>query len=723
MADTLEPRPTAALWRHIARLEKSKINTGIAFRNALGVALPLGIGIAIGQPLGGVAIATGALNVSYSDGRDPYSQRARRMLAWSVLGAIAVFIGSVTGKYHWAAVVVAAAWAFVAGMLVSISSRAGDLGLNTLVTLIVFAARGALSPINALIAALLVLAGGFLQTCLALLLWPIRARQPERQALGQLYLDLSRDINPHSGKLSSLPLSTASTQAQDIRSALARDHSPEGERYRLLFDQGERIRLSSFMLERLRQTLRHEELQNAPDRREAVECVDQLIETASNLLQRVGKALSKDEPIKGRPDLLRELDVLFQKAHCRKSDSDPLLSNEISSAIDTLAGQLRAVLDLAQHATPEGLAEFEKHEAAKLWKLQLRNWLATLRANLHFNSPAFRHAVRLSVCVAVGDAIGRAISWERSYWLPMTMAVVLKPDFTSTFSRGVLRLVGTFTGLILATALYHVFPQSPLTQLLLVGIFTFLFRSIGPANYGVFSVSISGLIVFLIAATGVSPEEVVVQRAVNTAAGGILALIAYALWPTWERTQVWEVAAEMLDACRLYFQTIVERFERDDPSLESRLDETRQALRLARSNAEASADRVSAEPGITAEHLDCLMSILAHSHALMHAMMALEAGLIGLKPSSPPPEFRAFAHDVEFTLHFLAAALRGSSAATQTLPKLREDHTRLLEARERFSPAYEFVLIETDRLTTALNTLREQVTRCLGQNVEPQFAK
>ncbi|MGI8960198.1 MAG: FUSC family protein [Bryobacteraceae bacterium] len=311
--------------------------------------------------------------------------------------------------------------------------------------------------------------------------------------------------------------------------------------------------------------------------------------------------------------------------------------------MDALAGQIRAVLDLAQHTTPEGLVDFARKEAAQPWKLQVQSWLGTLGANLHFKSPAFRHAVRLATCVAIGDAIGRSISWERSYWLPMTVAVVLKPDFTTTFSRGVLRLVGTFTGLILATALYHLFPLSPLTQLILVGVFTFLLRSIGPANYGVLSLTISGLIVFLIAATGVSPAEVVVQRALNTAAGGMLALLAYALWPTWERTQLWEVIAEMLDASRFYFQAIVDKFKRGDPSLESKLENTRRAWRRARSNAEASVDRVSAEPGITGDQLGCVTSILAHSHALVHAMMALEAGLTGAQASKPPPEFQTFA--------------------------------------------------------------------------------
>jgi uncharacterized membrane protein YccC len=372
-------------------------------------------------------------------------------------------------------------------------------------------------------------------------------------------------------------------------------------------------------------------------------------------------------------------------------------------------------VELANHSIPEGLEAFAKHEALHPWRLRMGNWLGTIRANLDIGSAVCRHAIRLSVCVSLADAIGRGVlNWERSYWLPMTVAVVLKPDFTSTFSRGVLRLLGTFAGLILATILYHVLPQSAITQLLLVGAFSFALRLLGPANYGAFSVAISGLIVFLIAATGVPPGQVVLQRAVNTVAGGIFALIAYALWPTWERTQVNEVMAEMLDACRVYFRAVVERFGRDDLDLQSDLNETRDAWRRARSNAEASVDRVSSEPRVTAEKMNCLTSMLASSHALAHAMMGLEAGLIQAPVRTPPRAFETFANDVDFTLYFLSAALRGSSAATRDLPKLREDHRRLVEARNGFSGLDPFVLIETDRITTSLNTLREQALRCIG---------
>jgi uncharacterized membrane protein YccC len=409
-----------------------------------------------------------------------------------------------------------------------------------------------------------------------------------------------------------------------------------------------------------------------------------------------------------------DLRCLIQKIHVRKKEHPSPLLSEVASSVDALAGQLRLIAQLAAHTTTPGIEEFGKHELAPPWKLRLTGWLATLRANLDLDSGVCRHAIRLAICVALADAIGRSISWERSYWLPMTAAVVLKPDFGTTISRGVLRLLGTYAGLLFATLLYHILPQSAATQAILVGIFTFFMRWLGPANYGVFSIAVSGLIVFLIAETGVPPSQAVLQRFLNTSAGGVFALFMYALWPTWERKAVADVMADMLDACRNYFQAVAQRLQRDDPRLEQTLDETRREWRRVRSSAEASVDRVLSEPGISPGKADCLTSMLASSHALVHAIMGLEAGATQLMKQPPAEAFETFAIDVEFTLYFLAAGLRGSHAAVQELPKLRDDHRRLIEAREAFSPASEFLLMETDRLTVSLNTLSEQVLRYLA---------
>src|SRR4051794_12105981 len=128
----------SAFWRTLTKVEHNKIISRIAFRNAVAVALPLCIGIAIHDPAGGVAVSTGALNVSYSDGTDPYKNRARRMMTWTLLGGFAVFVGSLTGSISWLAVIITAGWAFLAGLATSITPKSGDLGLNTLVVVIVF---------------------------------------------------------------------------------------------------------------------------------------------------------------------------------------------------------------------------------------------------------------------------------------------------------------------------------------------------------------------------------------------------------------------------------------------------------------------------------------------------------------------------------------------------------------------------------------------------------
>jgi uncharacterized membrane protein YccC len=326
-----------------------------------------------------------------------------------------------------------------------------------------------------------------------------------------------------------------------------------------------------------------------------------------------------------------------------------------------------------------------------------------------------RHALRLAVSVALGDAIGRAISWQRTYWIAMTIAVVLKPDFSSTFSRGVLRLLGTFAGLGLATLLYHLLPAGLFLDCVLLFVFTFVLRYVGPANYGVFSIAISGLIVFELSAAGTPPGQVVATRAINTVAGGALALIAYALWPTWERRNVADVLAEMMDACRAYFHALVQRFGNADGQLQIEIDRTRLDLRRIRSDAVASVDRASSEPGIAAEKIAALRSIMASSLSLFSAILGLEAGLQHANPHTAPEAFQKFAADAELTLYYLAASLRGSASAAGTLPKLRDDHARMLESRDAFSPEDQFVLTETDRLTTALNTLREQTMRYLGK--------
>src|SRR5207302_956514 len=96
---------------------------------------------ALNMPRGGVVVASGALNVAYSDGSDPYAQRAKRMLSSSVLCSLAVLLGALSGSHNAAAVIIATLWAFAAGMFVAVGTTAADLGVISLVTLLIYAAQ------------------------------------------------------------------------------------------------------------------------------------------------------------------------------------------------------------------------------------------------------------------------------------------------------------------------------------------------------------------------------------------------------------------------------------------------------------------------------------------------------------------------------------------------------------------------------------------------------
>src|SRR4030095_4480575 len=89
-------RPLQALWQIVTHVDRSKFNVAQALRNTLGVVAPLIAGQMMGMPRGGVAMASGAVNVSYSDGSDPYEKRAKRMLASAVWCSVAVLLGGLT---------------------------------------------------------------------------------------------------------------------------------------------------------------------------------------------------------------------------------------------------------------------------------------------------------------------------------------------------------------------------------------------------------------------------------------------------------------------------------------------------------------------------------------------------------------------------------------------------------------------------------------------------
>jgi uncharacterized membrane protein YccC len=709
-----------SFWGVLTRFDYAKVSAYRALRNAAGVALPLIAGYAMGMPRGGLVVAGGALNVAYSDGSDPYKQRAKRMASAALLCAVAVFAGAISGSHAAFAIVMATVWAFTAGMLVALGTTASDIGVISLVSLLIYAAQP-LSTHQAIISGLLALGGGLLQTALSVALWPVQRYEPERRALANFFSELAHAAESPLLPTASPAASLESDRAQVAISGLDHDDSNEALRYRSLLNQTERVRLSLLMLGRLRLRMERESASQP-----AVALLDDALHFAAVALRAIAGLLTTENFANTRLEFgaLRKLaQRLNAETPSTCSAFFVAVAKNAAFQIDALAGQLRALMDLASHSTSAGQAAFEEQEARQPWSLRFRGWYATLLANISFDSSVFRHAVRLAVMTAIGEALGRGFYWRRSYWLPMTIVLVLKPEFTSTFSRGLLRVAGTIVGLLLATGLFHFLPINVTSQILLIFAFTFFLRWLGPANYGIFGIAVSALVVLLIAIAGIAPKDVIWARGINTAAGGALALLAYWVWPTWERAQVSERAAKMLEAYRKYFNELAATYLRGDSGEVKEVERVRVASRVARSNLEGSIDRLASEPGTTGNQMNRLNAMLASTHRFIHAVMALDAGWLQTEAVAARPPFQRFAADVEKTLTLLASTLRGNRVAENDFPNLREDHNRLVEIGDPTIERYALVNVEADRITNSLNTLREQIFAGLTEETQSELRR
>jgi uncharacterized membrane protein YccC len=592
-------------------------------------------------------------------------------------------------------------------MLVALDAAAADIGILTLVMMLVFSGQPVPLP-EALAAGGLALVGGLLQTALSVALWPVRRYEPERRLLGAFYSELARMAGSSAPATVAPPASAHATEAQKLLSGLSRNRTVQGERYLSLLTQGERIRLSLLMLDRVRGRWRRD-----PATSPAAAALDHAMDSAARLLAAIASALERGVPVDVDPEVLPSVERTARKLHDLSAPDWPAeaaaILGDAEHQLNALAGQLRSAAELAASSTLTGREAFERREEARPWRLRLEGTVATVRANINLRSSAFRHAVRLAVCVLIGELVAHAIGGPRSYWIPMTVAIVLKPDFTTTFARGVLRVAGTFAGLLLATAIFHWFAPSVLAEVAIIGALVFVLRCFGPANYGIFAVSISAMIVVLFAILGVDPAEVVAERGLHTLIGGTLALVVYTVWPTWERTQVNDTLAALLDAYRNYFRTVRDAYVQHERSFARELDRARLAARLARSNAEASIERFASEPATPPAAVPRLSAILATSHRFVHALMALEAGLVRSRPVPAREAFVVFGNLVELTLHSLAAALRGSPLRREMLPDLRAAHSALTHSGDPLQERYALVNVETDRITNSLNTLAEQM--------------
>jgi uncharacterized membrane protein YccC len=639
--------------KNLTELKPRDVPLIVALRNSAGVVLPLAVGILSGHIAVGLGVATGALNTMFLDQPGPYRLRMQRMLLTSIAAGTSGFVGSLLGAHNVSMVIAALVWGVCGGMLVALGPNAGRAGLACMIVLLVMGAAPQ-SPTGAFYAGLLIFAGGLLQMLLALAAWPLLRYRPERDALARVCFELAaithKPIAPD--RLDRVPPVTQGLL--DIEQLLHGAHRARGtamESFRVLARIIERVRLELLAI--------GDVIDNLPDdaaHGEARHTLLRLREYTSRALAAIGDALQRSASPHAASGAVEGYDAALAALEELSAHGDVLLQRQLAIAFaraQALGGQLRAAVRNADFAGSKGELRAEESEALLPVALRSGSALATLRANFHLQSVAFRHALRCGVCLALAVAgertFGSIYGFGHGFWIPMTTAIVLKPDFAGTFSFGLLRVAGTLAGLVLTTAIVHYAFGNVWAQLALLAALCIGFRLLTTMNYGLGVMMLTGLIVILLSFYGVAPGESMLLRGIATAIGSALALIAYAVWPTWERLR--PALATMIDSYREYFSTLF------DADADSRRD-ARTVSRSARTNALASLERLRGEPRRDRALIALAEEVFANANRFVRASMALEAVLQDSAERPAQAQVREFNSRVQASLQAIADGLR-----------------------------------------------------------------
>ncbi|MDT4911048.1 MAG: hypothetical protein QOC66_176 [Pseudonocardiales bacterium] len=698
-------RKLASLLRDAARLDRTQSDPVVSFRNAVGVVGPLVVGTLAGGASLGLASTIGALQTAFADRPGPYRLRMLRMLGTALAAGITSGLAVAASGSDAASVVLLLVLSFVAGLLLAGGPSATQVGVAGVAAALILGHIPQAGSV-AVHVGLLVFLGGAAQTVLAIAGWPLRRHQPERAALATLYRELGTAARAQRGSVAGPPAGATLTAVRQTLYGLGHDHGPSVEAYRVLLDEAERLRREIVVLIAAAERLADE---RAPI---LAGLVRGSLTAAAAVLDEIGTALAEARPV--RESVLDEARATVRHAIDRLDNPEAgpseLTRRATAARLRALSGQLRAAVESSRTGASEGVrGEEADAPGARL----LRDPIAILRANLNPDSAVLRHAIRLSILVAASDLVLRLSGVNHGYWVSLTLLVVLRPDFATTLQRSAMRVVGTVIGLLVATALVHWIPGGDWWRIALIAMFAFGMRLAGPGNVALSALCLSGLVVVLLEINGFPAHATVVSRALDTLAGGGLAVLAALVWPAWERRFVPTRLAELLAAYGEYVRTVA------DPDADrGARQRARAAARLARTNAQASVDRASSEPVRGQAEVELGRTVLAHTHRFIHAMLSVDAVGPAVREVGRVPPLAEFLAAAGQVLDAARVALSTDKPPTgsASLRGRQEALAAALSADPPRAGGLETVstLIEaSDRIANSLDTLAEELQRQL----------
>jgi uncharacterized membrane protein (TIGR01666 family) len=548
-------------------------------RITIGIALPAIVLSYFNNLSTGIMVSIGAMCVSIPDNAGPINHRRNAMLICDALIFIAAVCTGFATSYPVILGPMLFTFCFLFAMIGVYGTRASSIGLAALFVMVLNIDRPQ-HGWNIIINAAYVLAGGIWYTLLSLSLYSFRPYKLAQQALGECiqstadYLRLRASFYSKGNDTDRI--------YDDLLDAQSKVHEKQNLVRELLFRSRDIIKESTDtgrvmvmifldivdLFERvITSHQNYKTLHHFFDETDIMEKFKETILFLSNELDEIGIAVKSEEVVRPNTELnnrIKNLKEYFEKLRDENRNAENvegfislrhILENieDIGDRIYTLQNYTTYDKKLTKNFDPS--IEHEQFVAHEDIEPKL------LFSNFSLQSNTFRHALRLSIATITGYIISKFLPFSHSYWILLTIIVILKPAYSLTKKRNYNRLIGTIVGALFGFAILFFIKDKTtvfvIMVLLMIGAYSFM-----RTNYLVFVSLMTPYILLLFHLLNANNFKVVVtDRIIDTAIGSAIAFIANIfLLPVWEHEQVTDYMIKMTEDNLQYFLNVASVF-------------------------------------------------------------------------------------------------------------------------------------------------------------------
>lgn len=544
-------------------------------RITIGIMVPVLVAARYDEIGWGLAMALGALCVSLTDNAGPLHHRINGMGA--ALGFI-LATSLITGfalPYTWLLMILLGVFAFFFSWIGVFGNRAASIGTSVLVAITLQLTE---SPLGVWGNALLTAAGGVWYFLLSMALYRIRPYKLAQQVLGDCITGTADFLELKAGFY--FPDADNDKLYNELLKVQAEVHNKQELAREILFktrsivkesthtgrvlvmafldaiDLFETILTSEQDYEKLQEHLSHTGI---------LPHVGNLLKALSQYLKETGVAIQEGKSMTQKEDLqlwlsgVEESYAAIRHEHMNAGNAEYFTG--LRHILDGIADLLTKIDRLTIYTTYDRkLKNNRKVDYQRFVEPSYIN-VGILIDNISFQSNIFRYSLRMAVTIMIGYALSLYLPVGHSYWILLTIVVILKPAFALTRQRNNERLLGTLAGGIAGVLVLISTQNTTLLLFILIICMTGAF-SLMRIRYWI-SVALLTMYV-LVAMYLLNPGDytpLFTDRLLDTFIGSLIAIsFSRIIPPIWERDQLKPLLVKAIETNREYFGYIAEAF-------------------------------------------------------------------------------------------------------------------------------------------------------------------